>query len=248
MVGIDRGLATFAVVADGDGNPVERIDSPRPLRRALPQLRKHSKALSRKQKGSRNRCRARARLSKTHQRIGNVRRDFLHRQSSRLAKTQGHLVLESLSTAALMKTRMARSLADSAWALFATLLGYKAAWYGATLTMADRFYPSTRRCSACGQIGDKLPLSQRTFRCSGCGHEADRDVNAAACLAQYPAVLASGQWPHVAAKHAETKNVCGEGRSGARPLVARETTLREAERASTQRPRRAVLAATVNTL
>ena len=147
-----------------------------------------------------------------------------------------------------MRTRLARSLADSAWALFATLLTYKAGWYRATLTVADRFYPSTRRCSACGQVGDKLPLSQRDFRCSGCGHEADRDDNAAVCLAQYPTVLASGQWPHVAAKHAETQNVCGEGRSGARLLVARETTLYEAERASAQRPRRALLAETVNTL
>ena len=107
---------------------------------------------------------------------------------------------------------MARSIADSAWALFATLLKYKASWRGATLTVAHRFFPSTRRCSACGLGGEKLELSERTFHCSGCGHETDRDTNAAANLANYASdrVVASGAWSHVDAKHVETLNVCGE--------------------------------------
>ena len=114
--------------------------------------------------------------------------------------------------------------------------------------MADRFYPSTRRCSACGETGGELPLSERTFHCSSCGHEADRDTNAAVCLAQYPDVVTSG-WPHVAAKHAETLNVRGEGSADARSLlIVRETTFREAEKASAWCPRRAVLTETVNTL
>jgi putative transposase len=116
----------------------------------------------------------------------NVRRDFVHKQSSRLAKTHSHLVVETLCTSGLMRTRLSRSIADSAWALFATLLTYKVAWYGGALTLAHRFYPSTRRCSACGHVGEALPLSKRTFRCSRCGHEADRDTNAAACLRSTP--------------------------------------------------------------
>jgi len=254
-IGIDRGLRTFAVVAGADGRELERIDSPRPLGRLLPKLRQQSRALSRKQKGSRNRFRARQRLSQMHGRIGNIRHDFLHRHSSRLAQTHGHLVLEQLSISGLIRTRLARSIADSAWALFGTLLAYKAAWYGAELTLADRFYPSTRRCARCGTVGEALSLSERTFRCSSCGHEADRDTNAAACLAQYPRGVyspqgpASGAWPHVAAKHAETQNVCGEESAGARPVWSvRETVLCEAERTSVQRPRRAVLAEIVNTL
>ena len=243
VVGIDRGLSTFAVVADREGAAVERIESPRPLRRALPRLRRRSRALSRKQKGSRNRYRARVRISKTHLRISNVRRDFVHRASTRLAKTHGHLVIENLCTSGLIRSRLARAIADSAWSMFGTMLAYKASWYGAVLTVADRFYPSTRRCSACGATGAALPLGERTFRCSGCGHEADRDTNAAACLAQYPEVLASGEWPPfdgarlpgeppVAAKHAETKNVCGEESADARSLLTvRETTLCEAGRA-----------------
>ena len=243
-VGIDRGLSTFAVVADARGRELERLDSPRPLREALPKLRRASRAVSRKQKGSRNRRRARRRLSRLHQRIGNVRRDFVHRESSRLAKTHSYLVLEDLCTAGLMRTRMARSLADSAWALFAQKLTYKVAWHGGMLTLADRFYPSTRRCSACGDIGEALPLSKRTFRCRRCGHEADRDTNAAACLGQYPDL----DWPHVAGKHPETQNVCGEESSGAQAGPARETGLGEAERAPARRPRRAVSTETVDTL
>ena len=243
-VGVDRGLATFAVLATADGREIERIDSPRPLRTALPELRRKSKAVSRKKPGSRNRYRARVKLGKVHARIASVRHDFVHRCSTRLAKTHGHLVIEDLCTAGVMRTRLARSVADSAWALFATLLAYKTKWYAATLTVADRFYPSTRRCSACAVVGDRLDLSTRTFHCSRCGHEADRDTNAAANLASYP----SSGWPHVAAKHAETPNAWGEGSSGAQLLAVRETTLVEPGRAPARRPWRAVLAKTVNTL
>ena len=165
--------------------------------------------------------------SEGNQPVRSVRHDFLRRHSSRLAQTHGHLVLEQLSISGLIRTRLARSIADSAWPLFGTWLAYKAAWYGAELTVADRFYPNTRRCARCGTVGERI------FRCSSCSHEADRDTNAAACLAQYPRVTASGAWPHVAAKHAETQNVCGEESAGARPVWSvRETVLREAERTS----------------
>jgi putative transposase len=240
-VGIDRGLTTFAVLADDVGKELERLHAPRPLEQLLPKLRKASKTLSRRKGDSRNRARARTHLSRVHARIGSVRNDFVHRQSTRLAKTHGRLVLEDLCTIGIMRTKLARSVADSAWARFGTLLTYKAKWYGTDLTVADRFYPSTRRCSACGKVGDKLELSQRTFHCSRCGHEADRDTNAAANLALYPSVVGSGSWSRVAAKHVETENACGEGSAGGRPRVVRETPLREAGTASAQRPRRAVL-------
>src|SRR6187549_2996480 len=102
---------------------------------------------------------------------------------------------------------------------------------------------------------DDIASSKQFSGCYALGHEADRDTNAAACLAQYPQVVyspkapASGAWPHVAAKHAETLNVCGEESAGARPVWSvRETVLYEAERTSVQRPRRVVLYETVNTV
>ncbi|MBN9165929.1 MAG: transposase [Myxococcales bacterium] len=247
-VGIDRGLRTFAVVADAEGNEVARIESPRPLRRGLRALKRKSKALSRAKLDSRNRHRARACVAKAHARIAYVRRDFAHRESSRLIKTHGRLVIEDLCTIGLMRTSLARAIADSGWSLFASMLTYKARWYGATLTVADRFFPSTRKCSACGHVGAKLDLSERTFHCSGCGHEADRDTNAAVNLARYVIVSEPGPSPHVAAKHAETKNAYGERCSDARLLVVRETTLYEVGKASAWRPRRAVSTSTVNTL
>ncbi|MBN9160100.1 MAG: transposase [Myxococcales bacterium] len=251
VVGIDRGLTTFAVLAEASGREVERIDAPKPLRNSLPALRKASQSLSRKKGDSRNRARARAALAKMHARIGAIRRDFVHRESTRLAKTHGRLVLEDLCTKGLMKTTLARSLADSAWAMFASVLAYKMKWRGAELMVADRFFPSTRRCNTCGHVGEKLALSERTFRCGRCGHEADRDTNAAANLASYGAtasVAAPGCRSHVAAKHAETRNACGEGSADGRLLVIRETSLVEAGRAYARHPRRVVVAGTVNTL
>jgi putative transposase len=248
VVGIDRGLRTFAVVANAEGSDIQSIEAPRPLRAAMRVLRRKSKNVSRKKGGGRNRHRARTALARTHARIAAVRRDFVHRASSRLAKNHGRLVIEDLCTMGLMKTKLARSVADSAWSLFATMLTYKAKWYGAVLTVADRFYPSTRRCSACGELGEKLELSERTFHCCCCGHEADRDVNAAANLARYPSVAPSGKPAYVAAKHAETINACGEESAGARLYVLRETTLGEAGRAYARRPRTAVSTISVNTL
>ncbi len=101
---------------------VARIESPRPLRRGLRALEKKSKALSRAKLDSRNRHRARARVAKAHARIAYVRRDFAHRESSRLAKTHGRLVIEDLCTIGLMRTSLARAIADSGWSLFASML------------------------------------------------------------------------------------------------------------------------------
>lgn len=189
-VGIDRGLTTFAVLARATGEEVVRIAHPRPLRGALAELRRRSAAVSKKKKGSANRRKAKLHLRKLHTRIRNVRHDFVRRLVSELAKTHGQLVLETLNTQGLMRTSrgMARSLADSAWALFATKLRPKVHWHGGELIEAPRNYPSTRRCSRCGEVGPAVPLSQRQFRCGSCGFEADRDTNAAVNLGQYPSL------------------------------------------------------------
>lgn len=208
-VGIDRGLTTFAVVATAAGEELERIHHPRPLRAALPRLRRLSRSHSRKTQGSANRRRSQRRLQRMHARIRNLRQDFVRRVTSRLAKTHGHLVLETLNTQGLMKTRMARSLADSGWAQFATRLTTKSSWHGGTLTLASRTFPSTRRCSACAHVGDAIPLSQRWFHCGACGFQADRDTNAAINLGQFPSLLA-----HAAGKPPDAQTACREGSAG----------------------------------
>ncbi|MEO0605482.1 MAG: transposase, partial [Myxococcota bacterium] len=185
IVGIDRGLRCFAVVADEHGRELARIDPPRPLRARLRRLRRLSRALSRKAKGSRGRIRARRQLGRLHGHIRNIRHHALRELVSWLAKTHGHLVVETLSTRALMGTWLARSLADVGWALFELWLTTKVAWHGGTLTKAPPHFPSTQQCSQCQHRGPKVPLHQRTFRCGHCGFVADRDTNAAINLARY---------------------------------------------------------------
>ena len=241
-LGIDRGLHTFAVVADETSDVVRHITSPRPLRRNLRCLQRACRRLSRKQEGSRNRRKSAVALGNLHGRIRDQRHDFLHRASTDLVKNHDHLVLEELNTSGMMKNRsLARSIADSGWAIFAKNITYKAQWWGRTVTLADRFYPSTKRCSQCGCVAEKMALSQREFACNVCHYRADRDENAARNLAKWPRI--------VAGKQPETQNACG-GRSAGTggPGPSCETAPSEAGRGQPQRPRRAVLAQIVNTL
>ncbi|MEN0066798.1 MAG: RNA-guided endonuclease TnpB family protein [Myxococcota bacterium] len=190
-VGLDLGVKTFAVFATADAVDVLRLEHPRPWRDRLPKLQRLSRAVARKKKGSANQRRARHRLKRFHARTRRMREAFVRREVPRLAKNHGHLVIETLNTQGLMQTRrrgMARALADLAWATFITKLIQRVTWHGGRVTRAPRHYPSTRRCSRCGHLGDKLDPSIRHFHCSSCGFEADRDTNAAANLAQFPAL------------------------------------------------------------
>jgi putative transposase len=185
-VGIDRGLSTFVVAATADGDEVARIvDAPRALAAGMNRQRRLSKSLSRKQKGSCNRQDAAAKLRRHHHRVANVRRHFLHKSSNALVKNHGRLVIEDLNVIGMLANRhLARAISDAGWAEFARLLRYKQGWRGGELATADRWYPSSRRCSACGAIRGELTLSDRVFTC-GCGYSADRDYNAAVNLARW---------------------------------------------------------------
>ena len=185
-VGIDRGLSAFLVAARADGGEVARItDAPKALARGLHRQRRLAKSLSRKQKGSHNRRDAAAKLGRHHRHIANIRRHFLHQVSNALVKTHDRLVIENLNvTGMLANHRMARAISDAGWAEFARLLTYKQAWRAGELVAADRWYPSTRLCPACGSVNRDMTLADRVFKCS-CGHSADRDINAAANLARW---------------------------------------------------------------
>ncbi|WP_405150734.1 transposase [Nocardia salmonicida] len=189
-VGIDLGLATFAVLSDG-----RTITSPRFLRRAERRLRKAQKALSRKDKGSRNRAKDRLRVAKIHGKVADTRRDWAHKQSTTIIRDNQAIFVEDLCVKGLARTRLAKSVHDAGWAQFTRLLEEKAARYGRTFAKVDRFFPSTRLCSACGLVSDKKPLHVREWICC-CGAHHDRDLNAAINI------LAAGQ--------AERLNACGE--------------------------------------
>jgi putative transposase len=162
FVGVDRGLAAFAVAATADGTEVGRFRAPKPLQRDLVGLRRRSRAASRAQPGSRHRAKAVRRLSRQHDRIANSRRSFLHEVSSQLATTHDRLCLEDLAVANLMgNRRLARAIGDAGWTQLARQLTYKAAWFGAELVVCDRWFPSTRTCSRCGLLKERLRLAER---------------------------------------------------------------------------------------
>jgi putative transposase len=206
VVGVDRGITRFAVCSDGN-----TIDSPRALERGLRRLRRRARAVSRKQKGSRNRARAVLALARAHRRIRNQRLDGLHKATTALAKAKSVIVVEDLHVAGMVRNRrLARAIADQGWAEFHRQLAYKTTWYGSRLLVAPRFYPSSKTCSGCGLVKADLPLGVRVFICPGCGLVLDRDVNAARNLAR----LAETAAGFVAASSVETQNACGGGSAG----------------------------------
>jgi putative transposase len=172
-VGIDLGLTHFAVRSDGT-----KVAAPRFLRKAARRLRKRQKALCRKERGSNNRKKAVIKVAKAYAKVADTRRDWLHKLSTNVVRDNQAIYVEDLPVAGLIRTRLGRSISDAGWAMFTAMLEYKAARAGRTFGKVDRFFPSTRMCSDCGRLGDKVPLSVRSWTCP-CGATHDRDVNAA---------------------------------------------------------------------
>jgi putative transposase len=211
FVGVDRGLAVFAVAATADGIEVGRFKAPRPLQRSIVALRRRSRAVSRTQLRSGNRAKAVRRLSRQHARVADVRRSFLHEVSSQLVQTHDRLCLEDLAVANLIRNMyLAQAIGDAAWARFARQLGYKAAWFGAELVVCGRWFASTKTCSYCGTLKQQMGLAERLFRCDGCGLVIDRDRNAAANLAAW-AERSHAQAPDRQAGGRATNASGGEG-------------------------------------
>ena len=175
VVGVDLGLTTYATLSTG-----EKILGPKPLRAALRKLQRCSRRVSRRQKGSARRERAKRALARVHARVKNIRADFCHRLTSRLCRENQAVGVETLAVANLVRNRrLARAISDAAWSETLRQLAYKGPIFGCEVTAADRFEPSSKRCSDCGLVKDELPLSERVFRCESCGSVRDRDHNAA---------------------------------------------------------------------
>jgi putative transposase len=173
-VGIDAGLDHLLALSTG-----EKISNPRHERKDRARLAKAQCGLAKKTKGSNNRAKARQKVARIHARIADRRRDHLHKVTARLVRENQTLVIEDLTVRNMVKTRtLARAISDAAWREFRTMLEYKAAWYGRDVVVVDRFFPSSRLCSACGTLAERMPLNVRTWTC-GCGTTHDRDVNAA---------------------------------------------------------------------
>jgi putative transposase len=184
FVGVDRGLLAFAVAAGSDGTEVGRWPANNPLTRRLGRLRRRSRALSRAQGGSRNHARAARRLAREHAHIADARRTFLHEVSSQLVKNHARLAVEDLAVDNLVRhNHLARAIGDAGWSELARQLVYKAGWFRTNLVVCDRWYASSRICSRCGIVRERMELAERVFHCDACELVIDRDRNAAANLA-----------------------------------------------------------------
>jgi putative transposase len=175
-LGIDLGIKDFLVLSNGT-----KIPNPKFLEKSEKKIAKRNRELSRKQKGSQNREKARLKLAKTYEKITNKRDDFLHKLSHKLV-TESQittLCVEDLNISGMMKnSRLARSISSASWSRFISMVKYKADWYGKNVIQINRFDASSKTCS-CGVKNDSLTLKDRFWTCSSCGTTHDRDVLAA---------------------------------------------------------------------
>jgi putative transposase len=174
-VGVDLGVKDFAVTSDG-----ERIANPRHLEHKARNLARYQRRMARCQRGSANRAKAKAKVARAHRKVRNARRDFLHRASTRLVRSAGTIVIEDLAVKNMVRNRhLARVISDCGWGEFRRQLEYKCERAGRELIVIDRWYPSSKTCSACGYLLAELGLSTRYWTCPSCGSRHDRDINAA---------------------------------------------------------------------
>ena len=189
-VGVDVGVRRLATVADAGGVVIEQMPNPRPLDAALRELRHVSRARSRCRKGSRRYRERTTEISRLHRRVNDVRTHHLHVLTTRLAKTHGRIVVEGLDASGMLRQKglpgaraRRRGLADAALGTPRRHLSYKARWYGSALVVADRWFPSSKTCHACGHVQD-IGWDEK-WQCRSCSLTHQRDDNAAINLARY---------------------------------------------------------------
>ncbi|MER6591278.1 IS607 family element RNA-guided endonuclease TnpB [Micromonospora purpureochromogenes] len=212
-VGVDVGIRHLAVLSTG-----ELVPNPRHLDQAQRRLRALGRSLSRKvgpdrrtgRRPSNRWQRAQARLGRAHARVANLRRDGVHKLTTRLTRKHATIVVEDLNVAGMLANpRLARHIADAGFAELRRQLTYKTTWNGGRLVVADRWYPSSKTCSGCGAVKTKLALSEREYECEACGLILDRDLNAARNLAALAAKTDTAGSGPVAGRGADHKTRFG---------------------------------------
>jgi putative transposase len=209
-VGIDLGVSSLATLSTG-----ETIAGPKALHALLQRLRRLSRALSRKARGSRNRGKAKLKLARLHERIAHMRRDGLHQLTTRLSRRFHTIGIEDLNVKGMLANgRLARAIADMGFYEFRRQLEYKAAWRGAQVVVADRWFPSSKLCSGCGHVLNKLELNIRHWTCPNCGAHHDRDVNAAVNLSNMAVSSTASACGGEGAGLAQARGETGPGEAG----------------------------------
>jgi len=181
LVGVDLGITVLATLSDGS----DPVPAPKPLRRYLKKLVRLSHALSRKQRGSKNRAKAKIKLARLHRRISDIRADSLHKLTTYLTRYRT-IVIEDLNVGGMLANRhLSRAIFDVGMFELRRQIEYKAAMAGSSVVVARRWFPSSKLCSTCGAKNESLTLAQRNWTCLSCGMSHDRDRNAALNLARY---------------------------------------------------------------
>jgi putative transposase len=202
VVGVDLGVTRLATLSDGT-----QIPNPRHMKRRLNKINRCHRVVSRRKQGSKNRRKAVRNLGKLYRTVAHQRADTVHQLTTRLAKTKSVSVIADLNVAGMLTNHhLAQAIADVGFYEFKRQLLYKAAWYGARVVVADRWYPSSKTCSGCGWVDEDQRLSDRTFRCrnpqGACGLVLERDLNAAINLCK------------LAGSSSDRQNACGEASAG----------------------------------
>ena len=173
-VGIDLGLKSFATLSDR-----VVIDNVKFFREKQSEIAKIQKHLSRKKKGSNRYKKNKFRIARLHNKVANKRNNFLHNVTTLLVNNYDIICIEDLNVSGMLSNhKLAKSISDTSFSMFRSMLEYKCNWYGKKLVVIDRFYPSSKTCSKCGWKKENLTLSDRVFKCENCGIEIDRDLNA----------------------------------------------------------------------
>lgn len=181
VVGVDLGIKALATLSTG-----ETVTGAKPLKRLIATLKRLSRSLSRKVKGSANRHKAKQKIARLHARIAFIRQNTLHQLTSHLTSRFHTIGIEDLNVKGMVKNRcLSRAISDMGFFEFRRQLEYKAQMRGGLVVVANRWYPSSKTCSVCGDVQASLPLSVREWQCPNCHTQHDRDKNAATNLANY---------------------------------------------------------------
>ena len=188
-VGIDLGVKDFAIINDDKGLYKKYKSLSSKLIPLHERIKIYNKILDQKHYGSKNYEKARTKLNRTHERIRNIRKDFLHKLSTHITMKYKYICIEDLTVSNMMKNKnLSKYIAEQGWRDFRTMLEYKAEKHDCKIITADRWFPSSQICSCCGNVlqgKDKLKLSQRVYHCHECNNKIDRDYNAAVNLKLY---------------------------------------------------------------
>lgn len=212
VLGVDAGIHDIATCSTG-----QRLPNPKNLQRSERKLAREQHRLSRKQKGSANRAKQRVRVARMHEKVANQRKDALHKFTKHAVEESQNIAVEDLNVKGMLRNHhLAKAVCDAAMSELVRQLEYKCAWSGRGFVRVNRFYPSSKTCSACGYVYSGLTMAERVWDCPACGMHHDRDLNAAVNIAREGKRILEGTAGH-AGTAADAANACGEG---VRPTAA----------------------------